>query len=458
MKKIVLVIIGLIIFSSCKKEEQNNSIIVSGKVLNPVSDSLNLENRFGYNLHTFYLTKDNTFNDTINITEGLYYLSGNNTFTSIYLKPNYNLNLSFSSKEPTKSFKYLGIGANENNYLIKNKKLNNKISGLQNYTYQSELSEKDFLRLNDSLYKLKKRLFDKHKQNFEADFSFIESNNLKYEKLDVIYKFEKLKRFVTGDDNFKVSIDYPNTIDELDLTNGLLSKAQYYIYFLMHYVRNKTDENWNEKDSIDYDVAIMKTIGTHIKNIEIKEAIAHHMAIIGLDYTTELDSVFNIANSYISNDIYLDELRNKYRTLKPLLKGSDSPTFEFYDIENNLVSLSDLKGKIVYVDIWATWCSFCVKEIPFLNKLEKEFKDKEIQFVSICKNDKKEYWMKMVNEKKTGGIQLFAPDNNNSFFKEYVVQAVPRFILIDKYGKIIDINAKRPSDPELRKLLEKLTE
>jgi len=456
MKKIVLVLIGLIIFNSCKREKQNNFIIVSGKVLNPVSDSLNLVNRFDYKIHSFYLTKENTFNDTVNVPEGLYYLTGNNIFTSIYLKPNYNLNLTFDSKKSTESVKYLGVGAYENNYLAKKKMLMIKLFGFNIWEYQGELSEKDFLQLNDSLYKVKKELFDKHKQNFGVDFSFIESNNLKYEKLDKIYQFEKAKRFVTGDDNFKISSDYPDPFDELDLTNGLLSKAQYYIYFLQHYIRVKTKESWNENDSIDYEVALMKTIGTSIKNIEIKEAIAHHMAIMSLDYTNELDEVLNIANSYISNNTYLDELRNKYRNLKPLLKGSISPTFELYDIENNLVSLSGLKGKIVYIDIWATWCLPCVKEIPYLNKLEKEFKDKEIQFVSISKNDKKELWMEMVNEKELGGIQLFAPDNNISFFKEYAVKAIPRFILIDKDGKIIDVNAKRPSDPKLKEQLEKL--
>lgn len=452
MKKILLFLIGLIILNSCKREKQNDSIIISGKVLNPISDSINLINTFEYNIHTFHLTKENTFNDTINVPEGLYYMFGK----YIYLKPNYNLNISLEYKENINSVKYSGIGAYENNYLVKKMIQVHKLFGISNYMYQAELSEKDFLQLNDSLYKVRKKLFDKHKQNFGVDFSFIESNNLKYEKLDKIYQFERFKRFVTGDDDFKVSSDYPNAFDELDLTNGLLSKAQYYIYFLEHYIKSNTKGSWNGNDSVDYHVALMKTIGTHIKNIEIKEAIAHQMAIMSLDYTNELEEVFNIANSYISNDTYLDELRNKYRALKPLIKGYNSPTFQFYDIENNLVSLSDLKGKIVYVDIWATWCRYCVLEIPYLNKLEKEFKDKEIQFVSICKNDKKEYWRNMVNEQKIGGIQLFAPDNNNLFFKEYAVQSVPRFILIDKEGKIIDSNAKRHSDPKLKEQLEKL--
>lgn len=459
MKKLSLILCGLIlIFNSCKKEKENDFIIFSGEIKNSVSDSLNIVNRFDYNIHTLYLSKQNTFNDTITIPEGLYYITSSNGSSPVYLKPGYNLKLTLNEKKFLKSLKYTGIGAYENNYLTKKNFLNFRLHRINNSEYQSELNEKEYLILIDSLYNVKMKLFYKHKQNFGTDFTFIEYSSLKYEKLDKIYSFDRMKRFVTGDNNFKVSANYPNPFDSLDLTNGKLSKAQYYIYFLPNYLRKKTNENWNEKDSIDYEVALLKSIEIYIENAEIKEAIAHHIGIQSLDYTNELDEVFNIINSYISNDTYLDEVKKKYESLKTLSKGSISPLFELYDIKNNLVSLNELKGKIVYIDIWATWCAPCVKEIPHLNKLEKEFRDSEILFVSICKNDKKELWRKMVNEKELRGIQLFAADNENSFFREYVVQAIPRFILIDKDGKVIDVNAKRPSDPALREQLKILTE
>ena len=56
----------------------------------------------------------------------------------------------------------------------------------------------------------------------------------------------------------------------------------------------------------------------------------------------------------------------------------------------------------------------------------------------------------MVKEKKLGGIQLFTPDPNNSFFKEYYLNTIPRFILIDREGKIIDGYASKSSDPKLK--------
>ena len=63
--------------------------------------------------------------------------------------------------------------------------------------------------------------------------------------------------------------------------------------------------------------------------------------------------------------------------------GQPAPDFSFPDMDGNMVSLEDLRGKYVYIDIWATYCSPCRAEIPYLQKLEEKLKDKNIYFVSI---------------------------------------------------------------------------
>ena len=69
-------------------------------------------------------------------------------------------------------------------------------------------------------------------------------------------------------------------------------------------------------------------------------------------------------------------------------------------------------------------------------------------------SDTKERWLNMIKEENLGGIQLFSGEENISFLKEYSVQGILRFILIDKEGLIIDANAKRPSNPELKTEIE----
>ena len=74
---------------------------------------------------------------------------------------------------------------------------------------------------------------------------------------------------------------------------------------------------------------------------------------------------------------------------KELKEGDQAPTFKYLDINGKEVSLSDLKGKYVYIDIWATWCGPCTGELPHLKELEKKMHGKKIVFVSIsCDKDK----------------------------------------------------------------------
>ncbi|MBL4605312.1 MAG: TlpA family protein disulfide reductase, partial [Flavobacteriaceae bacterium] len=142
-------------------------------------------------------------------------------------------------------------------------------------------------------------------------------------------------------------------------------------------------------------------------------------------------------------------------------KGENSPKFMAY--ENNAggkTSLDDLKGKYVYVDVWATWCGPCKAEIPYLKKVEKAYHGKNIAFVSISIDKKKDHeaWKTMIKEKELGGIQLFADNDwNSDFVKGYKINGIPRFILIDPKGNIVSPDAPRPSSDELKKLFNSLS-
>ncbi|MDR2282690.1 MAG: TlpA family protein disulfide reductase [Sphingobacterium sp.] len=127
--------------------------------------------------------------------------------------------------------------------------------------------------------------------------------------------------------------------------------------------------------------------------------------------------------------------------------------FVFPDIDGNDTALEQLKGKLVLVDMWATWCGPCRGEEPYWEQLNEGYKDKAIAFVGVSTDKDKPKWEEYVKDKKLKGIQLHAgPDNGLS--KSYRVTSIPRYILIDKSGNLITADAPRPSDPKLRTLLE----
>ncbi|PCI11959.1 MAG: redoxin [Flavobacteriaceae bacterium] len=176
---------------------------------------------------------------------------------------------------------------------------------------------------------------------------------------------------------------------------------------------------------------------------------------------TEVDT-FLISQIESDNKRFIDYLEKNY-TLKyaaaiNFAKGKPSPKFNnFENYDGSTTSLDDLKGKFVYIDVWATWCGPCKQQIPYLKKVEAAYHGKNIEFVSISTDRKNKYnaWRKMIKNKEMGGIQLFAGDDY-SFSQAYQINSIPRFILIDPEGNIVDANAPRPSDPNLTKLFDSL--
>ncbi|CAM3776684.1 TlpA disulfide reductase family protein [Flavobacterium cucumis] len=141
------------------------------------------------------------------------------------------------------------------------------------------------------------------------------------------------------------------------------------------------------------------------------------------------------------------------------MEGIASPSFDYENHKGGKTKLEDLRGKYVYIDVWATWCGPCIAEIPHLKKVEAKYHGKNIEFVSISVDTDKDYekWKKMVVSKELGGIQLFADKNwTSDFIKAYGINAIPRFILIGPDGKVIKADAARPSSASLTELLDSL--
>ncbi|ACU60759.1 TlpA family protein disulfide reductase [Chitinophaga pinensis] len=171
----------------------------------------------------------------------------------------------------------------------------------------------------------------------------------------------------------------------------------------------------------------------------------------------KFDAVFAPYKQYLLTDNMQKALFETRKALSTFKKGTTGYNFSFPGINGDTVSLASLKGKVVLVDMWATWCGPCKKEIPFMQELEAAMYGKNVAFVSIStdKAEDKEKWKAFVKEKKMGGIQLFA-GGWSDMQKFYDVNGIPRFMVFDKQGNIVSVDAPRPSMPELKPLLESL--
>lgn len=157
---------------------------------------------------------------------------------------------------------------------------------------------------------------------------------------------------------------------------------------------------------------------------------------------------------------YMDEDQRKRleaigSKLYEMRKGQPAVDFTYPDVNGKMVSLSDFKGKVVLVDVWATWCSPCRDQLPYLKKLEEEMKGEEVVFIGVSVDVKKdlEKWKKFVADEQLPGIQLFG-DGWSKITKDYKITGIPRFMVFDREGKVVEAVAPRPSSPDLKELLE----
>lgn len=179
-----------------------------------------------------------------------------------------------------------------------------------------------------------------------------------------------------------------------------------------------------------------------------------------LDKYQVSDSIKNVMKQSAEKqvDMYAEYLANKKEFYNKFV-GKPAPSFSMQDVNGKTVSLSDLKGKPIYIDIWATWCGPCKAELPALKALEEEYTAKGITFVSISVDEanKKEEWKQFVKDKELKGYQLTTGEGwKNQFVQALEVQGIPRFVLIDANGNIINPDAPRPSSNKIKPVLDEL--
>jgi len=135
-------------------------------------------------------------------------------------------------------------------------------------------------------------------------------------------------------------------------------------------------------------------------------------------------------------------------------KGDTAVDFVAQDISGNQISLSSLKGKVIYVDLWATWCGPCMQEMPHFEKLKLKYKDNpNVVFISLSLDDTISPWKASVNERKADGYQW---QINRAKLQDYNIVGIPRSLLIDKNFKMVDMNAPMPSAAEAQQSIDEL--
>ena len=440
---------------------------ISGTIANEAAEQIIVTNFLRDSADTISIS-EGTFSASIDVAEpGMYNLSNGKYGLQLYLKPGTDITINLDI-EQLKAGAYSDIvisgkGSGESAFMLALRAKSNAVM-------------KDLRNLLSLPADSFKTLMVKHNEEVIGAIDSFKragaSSEHFYERISLIKKIENSEKYMYYDmyharlapkDTLPIPDEFKTVGDEIPLDNKTyFEELKTYKYFVLQKHDSKMGQFIGdaelEKGSVEeanakFDYLIKLDVGQEVKDILGNRLIG--------SYTYENDQVKEVyASRYaevIKDEKMISEFKDLLRKLSALKPGSKAPTFAYRDINGDLVDSEELKGKVVYIDVWATWCGPCMREIPFLKKLEEELHGLDVAFVSISIDGDKNAWQNMVAKKELKGYQLFAEGEwSSDIVKNYAIKGIPRFILIDKKGNLVNANADRPSSNDVikNKLIE----
>jgi len=411
-------------------------------------------------------------------------LSYNNQSIQLWLEPNDDLKIKFTSSNLVNDIQIEGKGLEQNKFLaafsqkykvdynedsIKAKILSMSIDAFENMIFEARKNQFDFLKRN------------KANSNFSSTFVNYINNLIKY------HYYYQLQAFpiIQANSNTGLTVTPLPAVFLEDITTTLVNNHEAlncssYRNFLSYYIIYNTSRLNAYDKFTDNSISMESKMNFTNQNIQGQSKIffiANYLNehIQGVT-TLAAKKTYSLLSETENKGVYTKLIKPKYE-LKMKEKGkskkdladnnstspNDASKIKILGTNGKYFTLNDLKGKVLYIDFWAGWCGPCRGQFPFSKELHKKFTSKQLKdlvflYISIDKNE--EVWKTGLEQNKLGEFMngLVPGDWGSEIVKQFKISSIPRYMLIDKKGNIVDDNAKRPSDDGIYKDIIRLIE
>lgn len=430
----------VIVTISCTSEKAVNTVHLHGKLANfPSETSIAKLTPEAYLLKSselISLNDSSKFDITFNLLEPCYFRLGRNT---LYLSPGDDIELFCDLKDPNAG-KFSGTGAEACLYL--RSKPFPKGGSFINWDW----FKKEGLTLDDISKDLDESVA-KRKQELEL-------------LTDVSEQFKKLE-------NGRIQFDAANTLFSYPIYAGYYKKmtpaekenftAETEAYFskqINEYLALGGDADYLNIDTYrDICEECVEHLGVEKIDQKILDFITTNALLENLSSQGPIAVVLAEKDQKlkeIKSPVYQDLVNKAFKKYDLLMPGYPAPDLTLNTKDGSRAQLSDFKGKMVVIDVWATWCGPCKIESPYFEKLAKKYKADNIYFIAVSVDSDEKVWEDYLNEHEKTSIQYIC---NRTEFLNYELSGVPRFIIIDKEGNFIEAFAPAPSEPAFEELI-----
>ncbi|MBC7381713.1 MAG: TlpA family protein disulfide reductase [Bacteroidia bacterium] len=407
----------------------------------------------------FEIDSNGSFKIQVNFYEGqiLSFVSGKLMFR-FYADPDDSLVVVEKMENGKSKIHFTGKGAEQANFV--NQKSVYFSKNIESISYSHDLilemtnrNAENFKKYCDSVSNVKLKYLKKYKAKLSPGFYQWQQAEDIYEAANIKINYPVWYYSMRGIDNKQLPVDtgYYNFLNLTVVNNDLAVSSSQYRNFLKYYLIHKFIERKQQPEAmLAYRESDTFFTGKVLQTFRLQ--LWNEIILFGnfSDATAMYSTLKTLYNA--EPDYRL--LETKYKEKLPFSTEAWAPGFELPDLNGNKISLESLKGKIVYLDFWASWCGPCLGEMPASEKLKEHFAGKDVVFVNVSIDQNEEAWKKSVARNKITGINLIGPNHASDIGKNYKVLSIPSYFLIDRDGKFLSAPAQRPSQKVIYQQIE----
>ena len=422
-----------------------------------------------------------TYNNTDKVkapTEVNMMLLNQGGFVPVLLEPGKTVCVEFASKKGKLNPKYSGDNVQESRYLFESTLLTPERYAprefdpddfedlseeeIQEMKANVEKQKRDTITLDEAFRRLDQRYAATKKaanavKNVNRRNDYLHHTELRY--LSSLLDLTETKAHAWKMD-LKKDAYYKELLSRID-PNDVMGTDQ--IYRLPQRLLNsKLTTNMRDVDQTAYALDYIHNVDKTFTNDEVRHRLLSDlgMNVFNSSYSGKIFEMDKFWEAFrkASPKRTLDYFQPIYESRKATKAGQPCPDVSFSDPQGNPHKLSEYFGKVLYIDIWATWCGPCCAEIPFIEKHVAHYKDNpKIQFISISIDSNKQAWHNKLEKDKPEWLQFLCNKEEYELIsKQWGITGIPRFVIVNADGTINQGEAFRPSAPDFCERIDKI--
>lgn len=464
-KKIIL--IALLCFGNTLSTYAQERVVIFGKIKNPTSRTLSLKyDENAINGSQVVVETDVDGNGEYAVAIDLeapspVYLEYNNKKTLLFLASGNRLEINFDNADFYQSMKFSGFGFNDNSFLhryilkygmrdvFQESIVFPGISVADSiYDKMNELSSTDFTAYISERQQSEREFYenDPIQQDLSTELKAYFNSMITYKWTSYLFAYAKMQneRSVILPDEFYIFLwDLAISNDEAIIHPAYGAFLDIYLDYAFTSMHGDTITDKLQKFALLFELAEMQLDG-FAEEYMLGRLLAQVIKPTNIPFVTTYYEKFMDASIVKSYRVAVQDIYNRALTFAD---KQTAPLFTLQNLDGESIALQNLKGKLVYISFWASWCQPCLKEQQESLANRLELKEEDIVFLYVSVDDDKEKWQQFLEQHPNYGINVWTEGRSSEVSRLYNVISLPHYFLLDRQGRFVT-TFKKASTPD----------